>query len=65
MPVEPPAELVERLRAELPELPSARIRRLERELDLDRATVLVTGGLDRLYEATVAAGAEPAAPRRT
>jgi len=61
VPVEPPAELVERLRAELPELPSVRIRRLERELDLDRALVLVTGGLDRLYEETVAAGAEPRA----
>ena len=58
VPVEPPAELVERLRGELPELPAARIRRLEAELDLDRATVLVTGGLDPLYEATVAAGAD-------
>jgi aspartyl-tRNA(Asn)/glutamyl-tRNA(Gln) amidotransferase subunit B len=58
VPVEPPPELVERLRAELPELPGARIRRLGGELDLDRATVLVTGGLDRLYEATVAAGAD-------
>ena len=58
VPIEPPAELVERLRAELPEAPGARIRRLERELDLDRATVLVTGGLDPLYEATVAAGAD-------
>jgi aspartyl-tRNA(Asn)/glutamyl-tRNA(Gln) amidotransferase subunit B len=58
VPVEPPAELVDRLSAELPELPAVRIRRLEGELDLDRATVLVTGGLDRLYEAAVAAGAE-------
>jgi aspartyl-tRNA(Asn)/glutamyl-tRNA(Gln) amidotransferase subunit B len=58
VPVEPPAEMVERLRAELPESPSARIVRLEGELDLDRATVLVTGGLDGLYQATVAAGAE-------
>ena len=58
VPVEPSADLVDRLRTELPELPGARIRRLERELDLDRATVLVTGGLDGLYEATVAAGAE-------
>jgi aspartyl-tRNA(Asn)/glutamyl-tRNA(Gln) amidotransferase subunit B len=58
VPVEPPAELVERLRAELPELPAARIRRLEAELDLERATVLVTGGLDRLWEQTVAAGGE-------
>ena len=58
VPIEPPAELVERIRAELPEAPGARIRRLEQELDLDRATVLVTGGLDTLWEATVAAGAE-------
>jgi aspartyl-tRNA(Asn)/glutamyl-tRNA(Gln) amidotransferase subunit B len=58
VPAEPAAELVERLRSELPELPSARIRRLEAELDLERASVLVTGGLDRLWEETVAAGAE-------
>ena len=58
VPVEPPAELVERLRGELPELPGARIRRLEADLDLDRATVLVTGGLDGLWQETVAAGAE-------
>jgi aspartyl-tRNA(Asn)/glutamyl-tRNA(Gln) amidotransferase subunit B len=58
VPVAPPAELVERIRAELPELPAARIRRIEAELDLDRAIVLVTGGLDRLWEETVAAGAE-------
>jgi aspartyl-tRNA(Asn)/glutamyl-tRNA(Gln) amidotransferase subunit B len=59
VPVEPPAELVELLRAGLPELPAARIRRIEGELDLERATVLVTGGLDSLWEETVAAGAEP------
>jgi aspartyl-tRNA(Asn)/glutamyl-tRNA(Gln) amidotransferase subunit B len=58
VPIEPPAELVERLGAELPELPGARIRRLESELDLERATVLVTGGLDRLWEETVAEGAD-------
>jgi aspartyl-tRNA(Asn)/glutamyl-tRNA(Gln) amidotransferase subunit B len=58
VPVEPSAELVERLRAELPESPAARIRRLEAELDLDRAVVLVTGGLDALWQATVAAGAD-------
>ena len=61
VPVEPSAELVERLRSELPELPAARIRRIETALDLDRATVLVTGGLDRLWEDTVAAGADPVA----
>ena len=58
VPFEPQPELVARLRSELPELPAARIRRLEAELDLDRATVLVTGGLDRLWEETVAAGAD-------
>ena len=51
VPVEPERELVERLRAELPELPSVRLRRLEHELDFYAAGVLVTGGLDRLYEA--------------
>jgi aspartyl-tRNA(Asn)/glutamyl-tRNA(Gln) amidotransferase subunit B len=58
VPVEPPAELVERLRAEVPESPARRIRRIESELDLDRAVVLVTGGLDRLWQATVDAGAD-------
>ncbi|MFO7572245.1 MAG: Asp-tRNA(Asn)/Glu-tRNA(Gln) amidotransferase subunit GatB [Gaiellaceae bacterium] len=58
VPVEPAAELVERLRGELPELPAARIRRIEADLDLERATVLVTGGLDRLWQEAVAAGAE-------
>jgi len=58
VPVEPTSELVERLRSELPELPAARIRRLEAELDLERAVVLVTGGLDRLWSETVHAGAE-------
>jgi aspartyl-tRNA(Asn)/glutamyl-tRNA(Gln) amidotransferase subunit B len=61
VPLEPPTELVERLRAELPESPAARIRRIEADLDLDRATVLVTGGLDRLWGETVTAGAEPTA----
>ena len=58
VPLEPPKELVEALRVELPEAPSARIRRIEPALDLERATVLVTGGLDRLWDATVAAGAD-------
>jgi aspartyl-tRNA(Asn)/glutamyl-tRNA(Gln) amidotransferase subunit B len=58
VPVEPPAELVDALRADVPESPAARIRRIEPELDLERATVLVTGGLDRLWDETVAAGAD-------
>jgi aspartyl-tRNA(Asn)/glutamyl-tRNA(Gln) amidotransferase subunit B len=51
LPVQPPRELVERLRAELPELPGARIERLATELDADLAEGLVTSGRDRLYEA--------------
>ena len=58
VPVEPPSELVESLGAEVPESPAARIRRIEPALDLERATVLVTGGLDRLWDETVAAGAD-------
>ena len=58
VPVEPPRVLVEELRSELPELPSARIGRLEAELNLDRATVLVIGGLDRLWQETVSSGAD-------
>ena len=58
VPVEPPAELVDRLRAELAELPAGRIRRIGETLDHERALVLVTGGLDSLWEATVAAGAD-------
>jgi aspartyl-tRNA(Asn)/glutamyl-tRNA(Gln) amidotransferase subunit B len=59
VPVEPPAEMVERLRAGVRELPGARIVRLRAELDDFLATTLVTGGLDALYAAVVAAGAEP------
>ncbi len=58
VPVEPPAELVERLRGELPVLPAERIRHVAERLDHERALVLVTGGLDGLWEATVAAGAD-------
>ncbi len=50
VPVEPPRELLERLRLELPEAPSARIRRLEREVGFDLAEGLVTTGRDELYE---------------
>jgi aspartyl-tRNA(Asn)/glutamyl-tRNA(Gln) amidotransferase subunit B len=47
--IEPPAELTERVRAELPELPGARIRRLEADVGFDLAEGLVTSGRDRLY----------------
>jgi aspartyl-tRNA(Asn)/glutamyl-tRNA(Gln) amidotransferase subunit B len=58
VPVEPPRELVERLRLDLPELPGRRLRRIEQTVGFYSATVLVTGGLDRLWEATTAAGAD-------
>ena len=61
VPVEPLVELVERLRSELPELPAQRIRRIGETLDHERALVLVTGGLDSLWAATVAAGADAVA----
>src|SRR5947207_12154961 len=41
VPLEPPPELVERLREAIGELPAARIRRLERELDFELAYELV------------------------
>jgi len=44
VPVEPPAELVERLRAELGELPGSRIRRIEAEVGYDLAYELVATG---------------------
>jgi aspartyl-tRNA(Asn)/glutamyl-tRNA(Gln) amidotransferase subunit B len=59
VPVEPPAELVERLRSELPELPATRIRRIEAAIGFDRAVVLVTQGNDRAWSESVAVGADP------
>jgi len=44
VPVEPPAELVERLRAELGELPGSRIRRIEAEVGYELAYELVATG---------------------
>jgi aspartyl-tRNA(Asn)/glutamyl-tRNA(Gln) amidotransferase subunit B len=59
VPIEPPRKTVERLRAELPELPGTRIRRLEELVGLETATGLVTSGRARLFEGVIAAGAEP------
>jgi aspartyl-tRNA(Asn)/glutamyl-tRNA(Gln) amidotransferase subunit B len=59
VPVHPPAELVERLRTEIGELPSARIGRIARTLSFYDADVLVTGGLDRLWSAVVDEGVDP------
>jgi aspartyl-tRNA(Asn)/glutamyl-tRNA(Gln) amidotransferase subunit B len=50
VPIQPPGELVERMRAELPELPGARVLRLAADLDHDLATDLVTSGRDALFE---------------
>ena len=66
LPVAPSAELVESLRAALPEPPAARRRRLKAEwgfTDLEFQDV-VNGGLLNEVEATVAAGAAPAAARK-
>jgi aspartyl-tRNA(Asn)/glutamyl-tRNA(Gln) amidotransferase subunit B len=49
VPVEPPAELVDRLRLEVPEAPGGRIRRLEQEIGFELAEGLVTSGRDALY----------------
>jgi aspartyl-tRNA(Asn)/glutamyl-tRNA(Gln) amidotransferase subunit B len=58
VPLDPPRELVERLRARLPELPAARLRRIEARVGFYVANVLVTGGLDTLWQGTVGAGAD-------
>ncbi len=66
VPVAPSAEWVERLRATLPELPSARRARLQAEWglsDLDMTALGNAGALD-LVAGTVAAGAAPADARK-
>lgn len=66
LPVAPPVALIEQLRAALPEAPAARRRRLKADwgfTDLEFQDV-VNGGLLGEVEATVAAGAAPAAARK-
>src|ERR1700752_2836567 len=58
VPVEPPAELVERLRGEGPELPVARIERLADELGLASATELVATGNEWKARALAAEGVD-------
>jgi aspartyl-tRNA(Asn)/glutamyl-tRNA(Gln) amidotransferase subunit B len=58
VPVEPPAELVERLRGELPELPATRIRRIEQAVGFGSAVELVTTDRDGLYDRLVTAGTD-------
>ncbi|REJ04742.1 Asp-tRNA(Asn)/Glu-tRNA(Gln) amidotransferase subunit GatB [Microbacterium bovistercoris] len=66
LPVQPAAELVEELRAALPEQPVARRRRLKAEwgfTDLEFQDVR-NSGLVEVVEATISAGATPAAARK-
>ncbi len=66
VPLEPSREWVEQLRASLPELPAARRRRLQSEwgfADAEMRDVVNAGAVD-LIEATIAAGASPAAARK-
>src|SRR5690606_17894467 len=66
VPLAPDPEWVERLRAELPELPRQRRRRLQAEWglsDLDMQAIVNAGALD-LVAATVAAGTTPEAARK-
>jgi aspartyl-tRNA(Asn)/glutamyl-tRNA(Gln) amidotransferase subunit B len=66
VPIAPSAELVERLSATLPEQPVARRRRLQQAwgfADLEMRDVVNAGAVE-LVEATVAAGATPAAARK-
>jgi aspartyl-tRNA(Asn)/glutamyl-tRNA(Gln) amidotransferase subunit B len=58
VPVAPSADLVESLRARIGELPGDRIRRIAQTLSFADAEVLVMGGLDRLWDAAVDAGAD-------
>jgi aspartyl-tRNA(Asn)/glutamyl-tRNA(Gln) amidotransferase subunit B len=66
VPVAPPAEWVEQIRAGLPELPAARWARLQAEWALSEADMIAlrnAGALD-LVAQTVAAGASPADARK-
>ncbi|MGN6219723.1 MAG: Asp-tRNA(Asn)/Glu-tRNA(Gln) amidotransferase subunit GatB [Microbacterium sp.] len=66
LPVAPAPELIEELRAALPEQPGARRRRLKTDwgfTDLEFQDV-VNGGLIDAVEATIAAGATPASSRK-
>ncbi|WP_341358646.1 Asp-tRNA(Asn)/Glu-tRNA(Gln) amidotransferase subunit GatB [Georgenia sp. M64] len=66
VPLAPPREWVEQIRASLPEMPAVRRRRLQAEWGFADAEMrdLVNAGAGDLVEATVAAGASPAAARK-
>jgi aspartyl-tRNA(Asn)/glutamyl-tRNA(Gln) amidotransferase subunit B len=50
VPLEPDRQLVEELRAQLPDLPGGRIARLEADVGFETAEGLVTSGRDRLFD---------------
>src|SRR5262249_35659961 len=50
VPLEPPRDLVDELRGQLPELPGARIDRIGEEVGFELAEGLVVSGRDRLFE---------------
>jgi aspartyl-tRNA(Asn)/glutamyl-tRNA(Gln) amidotransferase subunit B len=50
VPLEPPRDVVEELRRQLPELPGARIARVGEEVGFELAEGLVVSGRDRLFE---------------
>jgi aspartyl-tRNA(Asn)/glutamyl-tRNA(Gln) amidotransferase subunit B len=52
VPLEPPRDIVDRTRSEVPESPGTRITRLAEELDFSAAEGLVTSGRDELYSRT-------------
>jgi len=58
VPIEPEPALVARLQSELPELPAARVKRLEGAAGFDAAWELVTTGRDAEYDKLAAAGVE-------
>jgi aspartyl-tRNA(Asn)/glutamyl-tRNA(Gln) amidotransferase subunit B len=58
VPVEPPHELVERLRTALPELPASRIRRFGKHVGIESATELVATGNDWKAEALASEGVD-------
>ncbi len=57
--LEPEPELVERLRAEIPELPDARLRRLEQVVGFQAADELVSTGGEANFELLVEHGLDP------
>jgi aspartyl-tRNA(Asn)/glutamyl-tRNA(Gln) amidotransferase subunit B len=59
VPVEPPAELVERLREQVPERPAERIRRLAADLGFASAAELVTTGHEWKAELLTSEGLDP------